>query len=108
SFKKLFIGSPENSGSSCKYYSDLISGKIDVVIECTRKRNLEIAAAYGLVREAGGVMVDILGRDLEKMSYLEFYQSDDKHFPIISAANSGIIRKLLGGINLSLLSAYYQ
>ena len=55
--------------ASLPYYVDLARGLSWLVLECTRKHSLEIAAAYPLVHEAKGVIVDIItGRDLGKMS----------------------------------------
>ena len=55
--------------ASLPYYVDLARGLSWLVLECTRKHSLEIAAAYPLVHEAKGVIVDLItGRDLGKMS----------------------------------------
>ncbi len=55
--------------ASLPYYVDLAQGLSWLVLECTRKHSLEIAAAYPLVHEARGVIVDLItGRDLGKMS----------------------------------------
>jgi len=80
-------------GSSAIYYVDLASGKADLVLECTRKRNLEIAVAYGLIKEAGGVMVSLDGKDLSQRKYLEFGQ--DKNIPIIAAATKELADELI-------------
>ncbi|MBI2020925.1 hypothetical protein HYS99_00235 [Candidatus Giovannonibacteria bacterium] len=80
-------------GSSAIFYVDLITGKTDVVIECTRKKNLEIGVAYGLVRGAGGVMVDIDGNDLGEKKYLEWGQNEE--LPVISAANMELARQMI-------------
>jgi len=46
----------------------LVEGYSWLVLECTRKHSLEIAAAYPLVHEAGGVMVDVnSGKELGKL-----------------------------------------
>ncbi|MFH1833009.1 MAG: inositol monophosphatase family protein [Candidatus Levyibacteriota bacterium] len=70
--------------STAVHYADLASGAADIVLECTYKGNLESAVAYGLVTEAGGVMVDINGESFSKKRYLEFGQKE--HVPIITAA----------------------
>ncbi len=55
--------------ASLPYYIDLAQGYSWLVLECTRKHSLEIAAAYPLVHEAQGVITDLItGRDLGKMS----------------------------------------
>jgi fructose-1,6-bisphosphatase/inositol monophosphatase family enzyme len=80
---------------SCQYYADLVSGHADYVLECTRKNNLELMAAYGLVREAGGVMVDLDGNDIGPRRYLEFGQGKDEHIPVITAANLPLAEQLI-------------
>ena len=90
SFENMFIGSPKNSGASCQYYMDLARGEADIVIECTRKRNLEIAACYGLIREAGGVVITLVDGswvELGDLKYLEFGQKQNDRIPVVSAAN---------------------
>lgn len=80
-------------GSSAMHYADLASGKVDVVIECTRKGNLEIAVAYALVSQAGGVMLDINGNYLTNERYFEFGQ--DQNVIVISAANEALAREVI-------------
>ena len=46
--------------ASMPYYVDLAQGYAWLVVECTRKHSLEIASAYPLIHEAGGVMVDLV------------------------------------------------
>ena len=50
--------------ASCIYYEDMAAGLAHLVLECTRKRNLELACGYGLVREAGGATVTPDGQSL--------------------------------------------
>ena len=71
-------------GASSIYYADLVRGRCLAVLECTRKRNLELAVAYGLICEAGGVMLDLAGNDLGMCRYRDFGQ--DVHIPIVSGA----------------------
>lgn len=80
-------------GSSAIFYLDLAQGDADLVLECTRKRNLEIAVAYGFVREAGGVMVDVFGHDIGDQPYRSFGQNCQ--IPIITAATAELARSLL-------------
>jgi len=79
--------------SSAIHYVDLAQGKADLVLECTRKGNLEIAVAYGLINEAGGVIVTIDGISIGKKKYLVLGQ--DKYIPIISASTMGLARELI-------------
>ena len=54
--------------ASMPYYVDLAQGYAWLVVECTRKHSLEIASAYPLIHEAGGVMVDLVsGQDLGEL-----------------------------------------
>lgn len=69
---------------SSYHYTDIAMNEADLTLECTRKGSLEIAAAYPIVMEAGGVMVSINGKRLADKQYLEFGQ--DTHLPVITAA----------------------
>lgn len=79
-----------HSGSSAVHYADLACGNADVVLECTRKGNLEIAVAYGLVREAGGTVVTLDQESLGPQQYFLFGQH--KHIPHIAAATAELAR----------------
>lgn len=83
--------------SSAVYYADAAAGKADLVLECTRKLNLEIAVAYGLIAEVGGVMVDLQGNDLGPQRYLEFGQKEN--LPIITACTPEMAQSLLKHLN---------
>ena len=69
--------------SSAAYYADMASGAADLTLECTRKGNLEIAVAYGLIKESGGIMADMAGEDIGSQKYLTFGQKEN--LPIITA-----------------------
>ncbi len=71
-------------------YADVVSGITDLALECTRKGNLEIAAVYGLITEAGGQMVTLDGGDLRDRKYKEFGQTE--HIPVIAAASPDLAR----------------
>ena len=94
-FKDLTIGF---IGSSAIYYADLANGKVDAVIECTRKNNLEIAIAFGLIREAGGVMLLADGSSIGPKQYKTFGQSE--HLPVISAATKRLGKELVARLDL--------
>lgn len=66
---------------------DLIEGKCDLVVECTRKRNLEPAVAYAFVKETGRMMTDGKGNELGEKKYLEFGQGEDERFVIVSTTS---------------------
>ena len=85
SFKNFEVLTPESPGSSGLLYARLACGELDLVLECTRKENQEIVVAYGTVKEAGGVMLDIEGNDLGDKKYLEFGKEGGRATPIISA-----------------------
>ena len=82
-----------SAGSSCIHYVDVASGKADYALECTRKGNLEIAIAYGLIRESGGAMITLDGEKIDDKRYLEFGQSEK--VPVITAANIKLAKNLL-------------
>ena len=46
------------TGSSAIAYVDIATGEAHINLEYTRKDNLEIAVAYGLLKEAGAVLID--------------------------------------------------
>lgn len=83
----------ECARSSAIHYADLSTGKVDVVIEATRKGNLEMAVAYPLIKEAGGVMVDEDGHNLGNKKYSEFGQKG--HLIVVSAATSSLVMDIL-------------
>lgn len=87
------VGTPEHPDASCRYYIDVAAGIDDLTLECTRKGNLEIAAAYGLIREAGGAIVDMEGESIGSRKYLEYGQAEQ--FPIITAATPELARELI-------------
>ena len=76
---------PKYECASSLYYAALAEGEADVVLECTRKGNLEFAVEYGLTKEAGGVVVDLMGQDIGEYAYLQFGQQE--YEGVISAAN---------------------
>lgn len=79
-----FHSTHPNASSRC--YADLASGEVDAVYETTRKRNLELAAAYLLVTEAGGAMITEDGEDLGDQNYLTYGQGKGEYKGIISAS----------------------
>jgi len=94
--KALEKFSPTYINSTAAHYADLVSGRADVVIECTRKGNLELSA-YGLVREVGGVICDEKGRDIGEQKYLEFGQQSS--IPVLTAANYQLLQQLIQRVN---------
>ena len=82
-FTKKIEGFDFFKGCSATYYIDVADGSADAALETTRKGNLETVIAYGLIKEAGGVMVDVLGNSIGPQKYLEFGQKDI--VPVITA-----------------------
>ncbi|MBI2329889.1 hypothetical protein HYU94_00670 [Candidatus Daviesbacteria bacterium] len=97
-FRNLYIGNIGNKGipwgASSMYYFKLATGETDLVLECTRKRNLEIAVAFGILAEAGGVIVDRHGKSIAQRKYLSFGQAAGEYLPIISAATQTLANEL--------------
>jgi fructose-1,6-bisphosphatase/inositol monophosphatase family enzyme len=75
------------------HLTNISEGKADLALHATRKGNLEIMATYGLIIEAGGVMVTVEGEDLGKKKYLKFGQ--ENHLPVISAATGELAHELI-------------
>ena len=76
------------------HYVDLANGKVDLVLECTRKRNLEIAIAFGLITESTGTIMTIDGKNIGKEKYLEFRQ-EDGYIPIIFSCTEKLGKELI-------------
>ncbi len=82
---------------SCVYYTDLARGVANLVGECARgtvKPTLEPAIAYGLVKEAGGVMVDMNSNSLGSWQY--GVSDQDGSQLIISAATQQLAQAFIG------------
>lgn len=91
--------------ASCIYYEDMALGLANLVLECTRKRNLEITCGYGLVREAGGVTVTSDGLSLGTQQYRSFGQLNadgDVHIPVLTACSRELALETLERIRKQL------
>jgi fructose-1,6-bisphosphatase/inositol monophosphatase family enzyme len=84
---------PKYEGASSLYYAALAEGGADVVLECTRKGNLEIAVEYGLTCEAGGAVIDLDGQDIGSYRYSKFGQATKEG--VISAATKKLALEVL-------------
>jgi len=84
---------PRWLGASAAYYAAVVLGEATIVGEGTRKGNLEIATAYGMIKEAGGVMMTLDGQGLGPRQLLTFGQ--ETHIPVLTASNPAIACKLL-------------
>jgi len=90
---KKFPNSCNDTSGSSTNYLDVILGAYDAYIEYTKKQNLEKAVAYGLIKEAGGVMIGINGNDLGSAKYFEFGQKEA--VPVITAATQKLAKQIL-------------
>lgn len=81
--------------STAVHFADVANGSALAAIECTRKGNLEFAAAYPLLHEAGGVMFDLQGNDIGSRHYLSYAQQPDDRVIIITAANRAIADQII-------------
>ncbi len=86
-------------GASCAYYMDVASGASDIALECTRKGNLEMAIAYGLINESGGIMMTLDGKDIGNKKYFRFGQKPGEYIPVITAATPALADRLIHHLN---------
>lgn len=75
---------PMLAESTAAAYLDVATGVADLNLESTRKGNLEAAAAFGLINESGGVIVDSKGESLGSRKYFEYGQFHQ--LPVIAAS----------------------
>jgi len=80
--------------SSAAHWTDLASGEADVVLECARKGNLELAVGYGLVTEAGGVVVGLNNVSIGDKKYNLWGQGRKNYVPFIAAATPELAREV--------------
>jgi len=77
------------------YYSDLSGGDCDVVLRCSGKQNLEMMVMYGVVKEAGGVVIDKNGEDIGNRKYLQFGQDEDNKEVMMAAASKSLANEVV-------------
>lgn len=94
-FRRVLIGTPQTGGYSGVAYADIARGNLDLCLECTRKGNLELAMAYGLLKEAGGTIILLDGTDLGNQRFLEFGQEPGEHIPTIAAATKALAHQVI-------------
>lgn len=75
----------EEISSLAPTYIDLSSGKAEAIMDVTRKGNLEQMASFGLIREAGGVMITLDGQSVARQNYSVFGQQES--IPLITASS---------------------
>lgn len=99
-FKNVYVGNIENKGvpwgARSIFHLRLARGEIDAVLECTAKRNLEIAVSFGIFNEVGAVVVDRNGKSLAERKYLEYGQGIGENLAVISAATLPLANQVLG------------
>lgn len=85
--------SPERLGSSAWHYAKLALGEAMLVGESTRKKNLEIPAAFLIVTEAGGKMIDVeTGHSIYGYRYDLYGQQH--HLPFMAVANDELLKSM--------------
>lgn len=75
----------EEISSLAATYIDLSSGRAEAIMDVTRKGNLEQMAAFGLIQEAGGVMITLDGESVARQNYSVFGQRES--IPLITATS---------------------
>ncbi|MDZ4785692.1 MAG: hypothetical protein SGJ02_06420 [bacterium] len=70
------IGEPITIQCCAAKFADLLTGKVDLVLEGTRKGNLEQIIAYALICEAGGCVLDHKGQDIGTQKILNYGQKE--------------------------------
>lgn len=87
---------------SLAYYADIVSGKADALLSCTGKGNLELICAFGLVREAGGVVLTLEGERIDGLPVRTWGQQPVgpvTGFPVfLVAANERLGTQLIRGL----------
>lgn len=80
-------------------YLDIASSVADLEAEITRKKNLEQMIAFGFLKEAGAVMINLQGNDLGTEKYFQFGQETSEG--IITAASHELALDFLNYISSS-------
>lgn len=96
--KKLPFNLVCPSFSQAAHTARFLDGTIDVELEWIRKGNLEQAVSYGLVKEAGGVMMTPEGASIGGERFKTFRQ--EGHFPLIIATDQNLAMAVSKGLNL--------
>lgn len=87
---------PWNCFDVCAHhYLEVIYGHADFNLECTRKKNLEVAVFYPLLRESGGFILDQYGNDIGIRQYREFGWQIEDHHPLIACRSKELAGQLL-------------
>jgi|GEM_PF-6387906 len=101
--KKFFSSYLENSlylGASAHYYADILCGRSSLVLECTRKKNLEMIS---VIPAALSVGIKIFDKDFKEVkgtdSVLDFYNQEDL-IPYMFVANTSNQQELINNLKL--------
>ncbi len=86
---------PVDLWSSEAHYVDFAVGDADWVFDCTFGPKEEETLAYAFVKERGGVMVSLDGKDIGRQKYFGFHYNSDEYVPLISAPSERLAKKLV-------------
>jgi fructose-1,6-bisphosphatase/inositol monophosphatase family enzyme len=82
----------QSFGSMAAAFMRLATGEIDVILDITRKRNLEQMIAFGIIRAAGGDAVTKDGESIGRQYFQKFGLNDLQREPIIWASTPELAR----------------
>ena len=91
-------------GSTCAHHIGLLTGTVDLVLECTRKWNLETVCSYRLLRQVGGcafaLELDSSGvltalKDFSQQRYSDFHFDVEDHTPILLARSEDLAKRFI-------------
>ncbi len=85
----------KSMGSTAAHYYHLATGSVDIVIEATRKQNLELAVGYPIINALGGTIVTEDGRSIGWHSYEKWGQDPTMPIPTIAAATPELAKSFL-------------
>lgn len=89
-----YAGDPPSWGPDCIFFADLAKGERDIFLLFTGKHNLEMAVAFGLLKEAGGDIVDYQeGLSIGEKKYFEFERI--KHLPVVAGATRELAQQFI-------------
>lgn len=76
--------------------ADIASGETDLAVEATRKGNIEQMIAFGLITEAGGIMVDKDNKSIGNQRFLKWGQKES--VLLVTASTPELATNFLGKI----------
>lgn len=93
-----------SAGSAARYYFDVAIGRALASCEWTRKRCLEVVVGYLIVREAGGVMINLAAIDLGNYRIDRWGYDFTEHF--IAAGSGEIADHILEAVMSALAGSH--